>query len=144
MFGTGMSKAQLKKQEKAAQLGWQSTNPPKDSLQLQSAVSYLQNCLVALEHEIQNSQKYGLHFRSLAKDQIGRMQAVYDEAHTKIALELLSENEAARRLASEATQEDTARTPDFGESGYQYPVESVESKSAAQVEEFNKDLRQKL
>jgi hypothetical protein len=43
-----MSKAQLKKQEKAYQQAWGSTNMPKDSMQLHNAVKYLQNALIAV------------------------------------------------------------------------------------------------
>lgn len=111
---------------------------------MHSAVSYLQNCLVALEHEVQNSQKYGLLFRSMARDQITQMQTVYDDAHAKIALELLSENEAARRLASEATGEAECKDAVYGENGWKYSTEGVEGKSPEQVDEFNREIRQKL
>ncbi len=46
-----MSKAQLKKQEKAYQQAWQFTNTPPKSMQLTNAVQYLQNALVAIQHE---------------------------------------------------------------------------------------------
>jgi ppGpp synthetase/RelA/SpoT-type nucleotidyltranferase len=39
-IASGMSKAQLKKQEKAAQVAWQATNAPKDSMQLENALMY--------------------------------------------------------------------------------------------------------
>ncbi len=62
---TNISKAQLKKQEKAYQQAWQFTNTPPKSMQLTNAVQYLQNALVAIQHETQNSQKYTLLFRYL-------------------------------------------------------------------------------
>jgi restriction endonuclease S subunit len=52
---TNMSKAQLKKQEKAYQQAWTNTNTPKDSMQLYNAVQYLQNALIAIQNEIGNS-----------------------------------------------------------------------------------------
>lgn len=62
---SNMSKAQLKKQEKAYQQAWANTNTPKDSMQLYNAVQYLQNALIAVQHETSNSQKYTLLFRYL-------------------------------------------------------------------------------
>lgn len=42
-IASNMSKAQLKKQEKAAQQAWQVTNCPKDAMQLSAALQYFMN-----------------------------------------------------------------------------------------------------
>jgi hypothetical protein len=69
-----MSKAQLKKQEKAYQQAWGNTNTPPKSMQLYNTVQYLQNALVAIQNEISNSQRYTLLFRYLHNAHLLKMQ----------------------------------------------------------------------
>ena len=49
-----ISKAKIKRQEKLVQTAWQAINLPKNSMQLDNAVMYLQNVLVTVQSEISN------------------------------------------------------------------------------------------
>lgn len=127
-----MSKAQLKKQEKAYQQAWASTNVPKDSMQLSNAVQYLQNALLAVQAETQNSQKYTLLFRYLHNAHLIKMQQSYNDLHARLSLEHLSESETNRRQTEQSKTGSTA----FGEDGWQYP--QLECPSTPQsVQQFN-------
>jgi len=106
---TNMSKAQLKKQEKAYQQAWTNTNTPKDSMQLYNAVQYLQNALIAIQNEIGNSQKYTLLFRYLHNAHVQKMQSSYNDAHAKLSNEYMSDcqQDSATKKPQESSAEKT-------------------------------------
>jgi hypothetical protein len=72
--------------------------------------------LVAIKNEVKNSQSYTLLFRYLHNAHVQKMQLLYDEAHAKVSLDHLSENEINRRQA-----ENSEPKNDFGEDGWLYP-----------------------
>lgn len=81
-------------------------------MQLQNAVQYLQNTLIAIQNEISNSQKYTLLFKYLHNANIQKMQLAYQESQAKLPIEHLSENEIGRRLDAEKkdTSDDAANS----------------------------------
>jgi len=75
-----ISKAKIKRQEKLVQTAWQQANMPKNSMQLDNAIMYLQNVLVTIQNEISNEQRYTLLYKFIAKAHIHHMQLWYNEA----------------------------------------------------------------
>ena len=78
-----ISKAKIKRQEKLVQTAWQQANMPKGSMQLENAIMYMQNVLVAIQQEISNEQRYTLLYKFVAKSHIHSMQQWYNEAIAK-------------------------------------------------------------
>lgn len=115
-----MSKAQLKKQEKAYQQAWTNTNTPKDSMQLYNAIQYLQNALIAIQNEIGNSQKYTLLFRYLHNAHVQKMQSSYNDAHAKLSNEYMSDCDPNTNKRAQETVSDKNDT--YGDDGWQYPT----------------------
>lgn len=63
----GITKTALKKYEKTTTQAWAHINSSSGtSLQLDSAIMYMQNVLSQIESQVTNETRYSLHFRQVA------------------------------------------------------------------------------
>lgn len=76
----------------------------------------------------------------LARQHVLQMQEAYDAAHTRVHLDHLSENEAARRIAAEAAEAPKKKENlVYGDDGFTYP-----HPEEPDAREFNKAIRAKI
>lgn len=65
----------MKKYDKTMIQAWAHINSSSGtSLQLESAIMYMQNVLSQIENQITNETRYSLHFRTVATHQITQME----------------------------------------------------------------------
>ena len=53
-------------------------------MQLENAIMYLQNVLIAIQNEISNESRYTLLYKFITRAHIMQMQLSYNDAHAKI------------------------------------------------------------
>lgn len=71
----GITKTALKKYEKTTIQAWAHINSSSgNSLQLESAIMYMQNALSQVESQIKNEVRYSINFKQVASQQITQME----------------------------------------------------------------------
>lgn len=136
---SNQSKAQMKKQEKAAQQAWAINNLPKDSMSLEYAIMYLQNVLIAIQNEITNEINYSLQYKFMVRVHLMNMQQQYNEIHV---IPSASQGDAAASSAKDTKEEET-KSSKKEETHHVYPLPDFPASQDA-LTKYKKDIETKI
>ena len=114
-------------------------------MQLDNAIMYLQNALVAIQNEISNETRYTLLYKFINRAHIIQMQHSYNDAHAKFESDLLPENLASGEESKEkqGQKESKQLQPEYGDDNFKYELPEFPT-THDDLQTYNREVKERI